>query len=278
MKIKKMGVLMLSLIMMLSITGCNEEENKEESSIPEASGGITGDVSISEVSTEDEDENERQERIQAQAYDIVHSNTKYSDRFATFREKLMNKDCTMIFKKYEKDNNGDYSYKYVNNGNNWYYSMTVIDVDNNNKKSEYEYFEKDGIGYSFDYDNKVIVKIGNDKIVKTRTDVLPILSGISIIEQTTDNFMGNKYDCDIYMYTTTEYAEDFKNLVAKDAGTVKVFYDKDENVTGISVITNDGVGGYDIQITGFESKADTSVFKDSKDGFKLQTAEEYLAS
>lgn len=278
MKIKKMGVLMLSLIMMLSITGCNEEENKEESFIPEASGGITGDVSISEVSTEDEDENERQERIQAQAYDIVHSNTKYSDRFATFREKLMNKDCTMIFKKYEKDNNGDYSYKYVNNGNNWYYSMTVIDVDNNNKKSEYEYFEKDGIGYSFDYDNKVIVKIGNDKIVKTRTDVLPILSGISIIEQTTDNFMGNKYDCDIYMYTTTEYAEDFKNLVAKDAGTVKVFYDKDENVTGISVIKNDGVGGYDIQITGFESKADTSVFKDSKDGFKLQTAEEYLAS
>ena len=56
------------------------------------------------------------------------------------------------------------------------------------------------------------------------------------------------------------------------------FYDKDDNVVGISMILNDGVGGYDLQITGFESKADTSVFKAEKDGFKVQTAEEYLAS
>lgn len=273
----KFSALMFAIVMCLSLAGCNNEP-EEESSIPEASGGVNGDVTISEVSTEEEDENERQERLQAQAYDIVHSNTEYSDRFVEFRNKLLNKDCTMLFKKDEKGNNADYSYKYVNNGDNWYYSMTIIDVDNNNKKSEYEYFEKEGIGYSFDYANKTIVKIDKNKVVKKRTDVLPIISGITLKEQTEDNFMGNKYSCDVYSYTTTEYAEDFKDLVAKDAGTVKVFYDKDDNVVGISMILNDGVGGYDLQITGFESKADTSVFKAEKDGFKVQTAEEYLAS
>lgn len=275
----KFGALVVALFMCMSFAACKNEDNtEEESSIPEASGGVTGDMTISDVSTDDEDENERQERLQAQAYDIVHSNTEYSERFAEFREKLLTKDCTMIFKKDEKSNNGDYTYKYVNNGDNWYYSMTAIDVDNGNKKSEYEYFEKDGEGYSFDYDNKVIVKIGNDKIVKTRTSVLPILSGISLKEQIKDNFKGNEYNCDIYNYTTAEYADDFKNLVANDAGTVKVFYDKDNNVVGISVITNDGINGYDIQITGFENKADTSVFNTEKEGFKLKTADEYLAS
>lgn len=263
---------------MTSMTGCNGNE-EEESSIPEASGGINGDVNISDVSTtNDEDEAERQARLQAQSYDIVNSNTKYSDRFMAFRDKILNKDCTMIFKKDERCNNGDYTYKYVNSGKDWYYSMTIVDVDNGNKKSEYEYFEKDGTGYSFDYDSKTIIKIGKDRLVKERNDILPILSGISITEQTTDNFMGNKYSCDVYSYITAEYDDSFNNLVKNEAGTVKIFYNTDEDVVGISVILNDGINGYDIQITGFEEKADKSVFKTEKTGFKIQTAEEYLKS
>ena len=275
----KLGIAILTFCMLFSLVGCNkDDENKEEeSSIAEASGGIIGDVTISEVSTDDEDENERQQRLQAQAYDIVNSNTKYSERFSEFRDKLLTMKSTMTFTKDEKDNNADYTYKYVNNGNDWYYLSVILDKDNN-KKSEYEYLEKDGIGYSFDYTNKVIVKIDKDKIVKTRTSVLPILDGISLKEQTKGIFMGNEYDCDVYNYITPEYADDFKNLVEKNAGTVKVFYGKDGNVVGMSVILESGVQGYDVHITGFKEEADSSVFKTTKDGFKVQTAEEYLAS
>ena len=263
--------------MVLSVAGCNGNDNTEESSIAEAPGGITGDINISDVSVvNDEDEAERQARLQAQSYDIVNSNTKYSDRFMIFRDKVLNKDCTMTFKKIEKGNNGDYTYKYVNRGKDWYYSMVITDIDNGGKKSEYEYFEKDGIGYSFDYDSKTIIKISKDRIVKQRIDVLPILSGISIKKQTTDNFMGNRYSCDVYSYVTAEYDDSFNNIVKDEAGTVKIFYNKDEAVVGISVILKDGVTGYDIQITGFEERADTSVFKTEKSGFKVQTAEEYL--
>lgn len=276
----KLGIVFLTVFMLLSITGCNknDEDNVEESSIAEASGGVTGDVTISEVSADDEDETERQQRLQAQAYDIVNSNTKYSERFVAFRDKLLHEKCTMYFTKDEKDNNADYTYKYVNKNNDWYYSSTIVDKANNNKKSEYEYLEKDGMGYSFDYANKVIVKINKDKIVKTRTSVLPILDGISLKEQTKGVFMGNEYDCDVYAYVIPEYADDFKNLVEKNAGTVKVFYDKNSNIIGISVILESGLEGYDIHITGFDDKADESVFKTTKDGFKVQTAEEYLAS
>ena len=267
----KFGALVVALFMCMSFAACkNGDDTEEESSIPEASGGVTGDMTISDVSTDDEDENERQERLSKQAEDIITSNTKYSDRFEEFRSKVITKNCTMIFKKDEKSNNGDYTYKYVNNGDDWYYDVVVIDVDNDNKKSEYSYFEKGGEGYSFDYTDKTIPKISNDKVSLTRESVLPILKGITLKEQDEDNFMGNKYSCDIYSYTLANYTDDFKNLVANDAGTVKVFYDKDNNVVGISVITNDGIGGYDIQITGFESKADTSVFSTDIEGFRIK--------
>ena len=260
----KISALLLAIFLLMSVTsmsGCNGNE-EEESSIPEASGGVNGDVNISDVSaTNDEDEEERQKRLFEQASEILSENTEYSDRFIKFKDLVQNGDCTILFTKDEYSNNGLYTYKYVNNGNNWYYYICVVDVDNDNKKSEYAYSEKDGKAYSYNYDDKIVKDLGEiESSSKSREAILPIFGGIKIKEQTEDNFMGNKYSCDVYSYTTPEYNDDFQNLHEKDAGTVKVFYDSNDNVKGIVVTMSDGLNGYSIQIDGFENKADMSVF------------------
>lgn len=255
----------------MGVTGCNDN-TEDESSIEESSGpNVQGDLRLSdeEIAAAEQSEAERVERIRRQAEEIKALNTEYSQRYKDFIDKLINGNYSINYR-YTTNINADYVFDVVKNEDNFYYKMSVTDVDGT--VDGYEYFEKNGIGYFYDDPKEICVVIKDT--VKTVNDVIPIKSGVKFKEKTTENFKGNEYSCDVFDVITGAYTDDMQNLEEKVSGTMKVYYDKDDNVVGIYEEYPDSNYSQTMSV-GKIKAADISVFT-MKVGYTEMSVEKYL--
>lgn len=270
-------VFMLIIALMIGVV-CGCSDNKEQESMTDESS-ITDSDSNSDSnsdsdSTSDSNSNSDSdsessvdmEDLQMQDMMIRAKNTEYSDRYEKFLDTLRTTDYTITYSIRDSDNN-NYDYKVVRNGDDWYYKKT-----DKSDKTEYEYYEKDGMGYFFDKDNKICVVIS--ETAKTIEDVMPVSSGMRYKETSTEKFKGKSYSCDIFDVISGQYADNKDTLKESTTGLIRVFYDDKDNVVGI-VEAYDNTGVMQETVVGKIGKVDKSVFK-VKEGYKSLTITNYL--
>lgn len=254
----KILILALSVTTLFCTVACGESNEEESSVIPESSGpNVHGDSVIEDTGETSESEESRAERLQELAKSIRSTNTVYTKRFKKFVDTLTTTDYSLRYR-YTTSANADYIYDIVRKGDDFYYKMSVTDVNGN--ESHTEYYSKNGIGYEFDDENKLCIVYSNSKSID---NVLPIITGVKFQEQKVKEFNGNEYSCDSFKIISGRYTESMTDLEARETGTLDVFYDSEDNVIGmIEVLTEDG---YTQNMTiGKFRAADVSVFSKKK--------------
>ena len=265
---KKLIVMFFVSILSLSFCACNKEEPTEESSIAESSGpNVKGDSHL-EADESSESEESYSYRLRQQAAEIQATNTEYTQRYKNFYDKLSDTNYSIKYH-YTTDSNVDYTYDVVHSDSDFYYKMSVTDV--NGKTDGFEYFELNGIGHYYDDKNKICVIIKDT--VKTLNDVIPVQTGVKFKEKKTANFKGNTYSCDIFDIITGQYTDDMQNLEPRVSGVLTVYYDDKDTVIGMC---REYSGGYTETLTVDKiAAADISVFK-TKEGYSELSVEKYL--
>ena len=266
--IKRVIALLLVSVLSLGLCACNKEEPEEESSIVESSGpNVKGDSHL-EADESSESEESYNFRLKQQADEIRSTNTVYTQRYKDFFDKLTNSNYSIRYH-YTTDINADYTYDVVHSDSDFYYKMSVTDVDG--RTDGFEYFELNGIGHYYDDKNKICVVIKDT--IKTLTDVIPIQSGVKFKEKKTATFKGNTYSCDVFDIITGHYTDDMQNLEPRVSGSLTVYYDDKDNVIGMY---KEYIDDYSELLSIDKiSAADISVFK-TKEGYTELSVEKYL--